>query len=207
MKVFKWALAGVGGLAVAAIVAVSALGGGISQAQQPDPAGGQIHGAYAEALAAQLGISVDELLAARKAAWDQVIDNAVASGRITPEQGEEMKENPGKARRGLVRKAAAGIHGIIAGAIDVAAETIGITRDEVKEGLTNGQSLGQIAEANGSSVAELKAALIGAAEARLAEAVSSGRISQEQADRIEAGLAEKIDALIARQGGMGSNRR
>ena len=35
MKAFKWALAGAGGLVVAGLLAVTALGSGISQAEEP----------------------------------------------------------------------------------------------------------------------------------------------------------------------------
>lgn len=196
VKIFKWALAGVGGLAVAAIVVVSALGGSITQAEEP---GGEGRGAmFNEAMANQLGISVEELVAGRQEVLNQALDAAVASGRITPEQAEEIRENPRKARRQFIRNAASHVRGFVGDIMSVAADSIGISKETLVEGLKSGQSLGQIAEANGTSKADLKADLTSAVEAKLDAAVAEGKISQEQADKVSANLSERLDNLIDR---------
>ena len=67
MKVFKWALFGVAGVAVAGFLAVTALGSAVSQAQEGDAAGH--HGRpFLNALAGVLGITPSQLQDDRKAA-------------------------------------------------------------------------------------------------------------------------------------------
>lgn len=51
-------------------------------------------------MAANLGVSVDDLVAAFTKARMELIDEAVAAGRITPEQAEELK-NRIEARQAL----------------------------------------------------------------------------------------------------------
>ena len=80
----KW---GLGAFGLAAVVGVIALGasvlGGVAQAQEPPGEGSSFQEQYQEALAEKLGVSVDELQAAQEAARSQMIDDAVASGRMS----------------------------------------------------------------------------------------------------------------------------
>jgi hypothetical protein len=46
-------------------------------------------------LAQQLGVSVDQLRSATREVRNQLIDQAVAAGRITKEQGDRLKQGPG----------------------------------------------------------------------------------------------------------------
>ncbi|MBI4883582.1 MAG: hypothetical protein HY826_05945 [Actinobacteria bacterium] len=64
----------------------------------------------------------------------------------------------------------------------VVAETLGLTEDEVKEAISNGQTLAQLAEANGSSADELVAALLADIKTHIDEKVASGDLTQEEAD-------------------------
>jgi hypothetical protein len=201
MKVLKWALAGIGGLTVAAIIAVAALGGGVLQAEEP--AGTAQGAAYDQALADRLGITVYELHAARQGALDDVLNAAVAAGKITPEQAEKIKEHPFAARRGLIRHAAGELRDSIADIFGAAAETIGISSDELKSELMDGKSLAQVAAEHNVTTTDLKAGIMAEVETQLDQAVASGRITQEQADKISAGLAERLDKIIEHEGGAG----
>jgi anti-sigma28 factor (negative regulator of flagellin synthesis) len=76
--------------------------------------------AAGEALAAELGVTVDDLTAARKQVALDRIDDAVEAGKLTAEKGEELKaavesgEWPGKARgsdRGECARGGSGNHG------------------------------------------------------------------------------------------------
>ena len=90
LRMMKWGLGAIG-VGVAGLIAVTALGLGGASAQTPSPADGDGPGRYAELLAEELGISVEELNEARLNARNAAIDEAVDAGKLTEEQGEEMK--------------------------------------------------------------------------------------------------------------------
>lgn len=80
--------------------------------------------------------------------------------------------------------------------LDAAATAIGITEAELRTQLAAGKTLAQVAEANDVSKADLIAALVKAAEARLAQAVTDGRITQAQADARKATLTARITEAV-----------
>ncbi len=68
-------------------------------------------------------------------------------------------------------------------------DTLGMTRQEVMDQLRAGKSLKDIA---GDKADELAAGAVTLAKQQLAEAVSDGRLTQEQADRIAADMAARV---------------
>ena len=66
--------------------------------------------------------------------------------------------------------------------LDTVASTLGLTVEEVRTAISNGQTLAQLAEANGSSGQELIDALVVAAKAHLDEEVAAGEHTQDEAD-------------------------
>lgn len=78
-------------------------------------------------------------------------------------------------------------------------ESLGIDADAIQAGREADQSLTQIAEANGVSEADLIAAIEADVESHLADAVESGRITQEQADErlteLSANISERVNTL------------
>ena len=81
-------------------------------------------------------------------------------------------------------------------ALSVVAETIGITEDEVREGLQSGQTLAEIAVANGSSAQAVIDAIIAEMTARSAEKVAAGEITQAQADEFLANATERVTDMV-----------
>lgn len=77
-----------------------------------------------------------------------------------------------------------------------ALEELGLTEEDVRAGVEADQSILEIAEANGITEAELVAALEAEATEHLAEAVESGRLTQEEADEKAADLSERITERI-----------
>jgi hypothetical protein len=69
--------------------------------------------------------------------------------------------------------------------------------------MAEGQSLADVAAAQGVSEDELKVFLLGQVEERLAEAVENGGISQEQADEMLAAAPERIEQMISGEGRVG----
>ncbi len=85
---------------------------------------------------------------------------------------------------------------------EAAAEVLGISEDDLRSALGDGQSLAQVAEAHGMSVEDFKAGLIDKVTADLQAKLDAGDITQEQFDARVADLNANIDEIINRQGGL-----
>jgi transcriptional regulator with XRE-family HTH domain len=168
----------------------------VAQAQEPPRE--RPRARHVEMLADKLGISVEEVRSGQKEVRDELIDKALAHGRLTAEQAARLKAaEPGELRANLRR---GGVR-LLFNFIDAAAKVIGIERDEVHTRLQNGQSLAQIAEANGIGHDELVSGMASELRTRIQTALSEGTISQEMATRLLANLDERIDKLVDLTGG------
>ncbi|MBD0292301.1 MAG: hypothetical protein ICV70_01835 [Jiangellaceae bacterium] len=125
----------------------------------------------------------------------EAIADALASlvqdGTITQEQANAVAET-------LADELPAGghVHGLLHLGLDVAAEELGLTDEELRDRLGDGATLAEIAEEQGVDVDDLVDALVTAAEERLAAAVEDGRIDQERADDISADLEERVRTFV-----------
>ena len=192
----KWGLAAFGLAAVGVIVLGAGIVGGIAQAQEPEEEDSSWHELYQEALAEKLGVTVEELQTAQEEAREQVIDDAVASGRITEEQAERLRNAElGEIRRGFAR----GVRHAIGNAFETAADILGLTTEEVREGLADGKSLNDLAEEQG--VSNLEAQLVAELTADIQAKVADGSITQEQADRLLENLTQRVGNLVEHEGG------
>ena len=129
---------------------------------------------------------IDAIVAAEQARLDQ----AVAEGKITQEQADNILARHTEAATEWInegknpvspqcrRKAQVARHWT-----KIAAETVGIETKDFVTALREGQTPAQIAEANGSSGEAIIGAIVADAQARLDQAVADGKITQEQADR------------------------
>ncbi len=111
----------------------------------------------------------------------QALAGLVSDGSITQAQADEVVTTIAEARpEGLGR----GGHGG-GGRVDMgaAAEVLGISEEELRTQTQAGRTLADIAEAEGVPEADLLDALVAAAETRLAEAVTAGRLTQAEARR------------------------
>ena len=119
-------------------------------------------------LADALGITVEELAAAKEAVKIAAIEQAVTEGLLTQEQGDALLDGTGRFRFDLGRWNA--------------------------EGTIDANAL--LADALGISVEELDAARDAAFGARLAAQVEAGNLTQDQADQIQAN--KNVQAYIDR---------
>ena len=191
------------GIGVVALLALAAATVGFVGAQTDEDGNGPL-GNFVARLAENLGITQDELEGAIDETQLELVDEALADGRITEDQAAQARERiesgesffgPLLRNKHQMRHGGGGFHG---GAN--VAEFIGVTPAELHEAVQSGQSVVQVAEANGVSEQELTDYLLGEIETKLAEAVESGRIDQAQADEILANAAEKIADHINRVG-------
>lgn len=150
--------------------------------------------------AKQLGVDPAKLNAALKKALENRVDAAVAAGRITKAQGDEMKARIAAGDVPLLGVGGPG-HGPHGPGhhfadLDAAASYLGVTEAALRTSLSDDSTLADIAKEKGKSVAGLKAALVASAKADIAQAVKDGKLTEAQQTEILAGLADRIDGLI-----------
>lgn len=78
----------------------------------------------------------------------------------------------------------------------VVADALGITEDELRTARSEGQTIGEVAEARGVEPQVVIDAIVAAHQARLDEAVAAGDLTQERADELAARAAERAAAVV-----------
>lgn len=121
-------------------------------------------------LAETLGISVDDLQAARQRVQADAIDQALADGKITEEQVAMMEAH--QALQNYMQKD------------EMIAKALGITVDELDAAKEDGQRLPELMEELGIEPEDFKADMQALREEILQQAVQEGVITQEQADQM-----------------------
>ena len=88
--------------------------------------------------------------------------------------------------------------GLHAGGADlsVAATAIGITNDELRTALQSGQSIADVATANGVAPQAVIDAMVAAMKQRLAESVTAGKLTQAKADELAASATTRITDVV-----------
>ena len=76
-------------------------------------------------------------------------------------------------------------------------DVLGIEPAELREALAGGQTIAEVAEANGVPVDDVVAALVAEAQEHLDAAVADGHLTQEEADEKAADLTERITAMVS----------
>jgi hypothetical protein len=181
----------------AAAVVAAAGGGGAIAATKLDPR--QESEAVVEDAAEQLGVEPSELEDALEDALANRVDEAVRAGRLTEEQGAELKE---RIRAGEVPLMGLGpgpsfergFHRLPE--LDAAASYLGMTEAGLESALEDGKTLAELAKDRGRSVDGLVDVLVGAARAELADAVEAGKLTDAQRDSIVSGLEKRIRSLV-----------
>src|SRR3990172_3379268 len=185
------------GAAVAALaIAVVLVGGAVTSAQEGD---GPV-GTFISKLAGKLGISEEQLRIAVKDTETEMIDEALAGGKITQEQADRMKE---RVQEGDVRFPGGGRHreGFrrCVGArfvVDGAAQVLGMEKAALTDELKSGKSLLEIAEAQGKGADEFKTALSDQVHTNLNALVGEGKLTQEKADDLFQKFSDHIDEIV-----------
>jgi len=199
----------VGGL-TATILTAAVGGAALAQVSPPTPtpsakpARGQAADAFLGALATKLGKSVDEVRAAAVAAQKELVDQAAAAGRLTPEQATRLKQRidqaggrgalPGPALREKVTRTGQPLRQAVSGLADF----LKITPRQLGQELRAGKSLAQVARDHGKSRDDLAHYLADRAKTRLDELVKAGKLTQDRANQMLAKLTAGLDRMIDR---------
>jgi hypothetical protein len=144
-----------------------------------------------------------DLSAAIKSALEKRVDAAVAAGRITKAQGDELKqriESGDFPLFGFGDRPVPGMfgHDLFRG-LAAAAAYLGLSEDELHTQLENGKTLADIAKAQNKSVDGLVQALVADAKKHLDEEVAEGDLTKAQADqmlmRLEQGIRDIVNGV------------
>ncbi len=131
----------------------------------------------------------------RGAALQELVDN----GTITQEQMDSIVEQfEARAEDGEGRFG--GRRGFRGATSEVVTELLGIEQDALRDALRGGQTLAEVAEANGVSTDTLIDELVAEANTKLDEKVADGSITAEEADEKRDGLEERITARVNGEG-------
>src|SRR6266550_2703204 len=168
----------VAGLAVA--------GGGAAYAETQLGSPQQENQAVLNDAARQLGVEPSALSAALKKALDNRVDDAVAAGRLTKAQGNELKQRIESGAVPLFGGPGRGFghHAGPFGGLDAAASYLGLTDAQLRTQLESGKSLADVARAQGKTVDGLVQAIVDSAKKKLDAAVADGRLTQSRADSL-----------------------
>lgn len=125
------------------------------------------------------------------AGWVQdALSGLVGDETITQEQADAVETaleeaRPHREMRGFRHLG----HGVVA-------EALGVTEDELRTALRDGQTVADVAEEQGVDVQVVVDAVIADLEARLAERVEAGHMTQERADEVRAEATERVPAFV-----------
>jgi hypothetical protein len=156
-------------IAVAALALVGGGGAAIAAAQGSSSSGQS----FLDSVARHLGISSQKLEEATKAAAVDQVDAALKEGKITQAQADELKA---RIQSGGFPPLAGPLLGprfghfhrgdppLFGEKLSAAADYLGLSQAELRTKLNDGQTLANIARANGKSVDGLKQAILDEAE-------------------------------------------
>ena len=191
--------------AVAAAGALVAAGTGVAVATtRSDDAKEREQAVLADA-AERLDVEPSELRDALSDAENAQLDADVKAGRLTQEQADAIKERRKQSGTVLGGPGGFGHHGPPGfrghhggGPFEIteaAAKALGISEDELWDRLRDGETLEEIAKAEGKSVDAVEKAVRAALKERFDEAVKDGDLTREQADEMLEHLTERLDDL------------
>jgi predicted DNA-binding protein (UPF0251 family) len=183
----------------AAALAVGGGGAGLAATQLASSPSAESKAIVNDA-AKSLGVEPSKLSAALKKALEDRVDAAVAAGRVTKEQGAQLKQRIESDDFPLFGPPALGpgfgaphpfFHGL-----DAAASYLGLSEEQLHNRLESGKTLAEIAKAEGKSVDGLKAALRKDVQQKLDAAVKVGRLTKADEQRILKSFDRRIDDLV-----------
>lgn len=216
-------LAAVMALSAVGIAAAQDPGDGDRAERRGGRRGGQLHDVVIQTIADSLGVDPSELVldadqtlrelieanggdadaisAEIVAAATANINQSVVDGELTQERADEILSDLDTRVSEALDKTPSNVErdGRGFGRLDVltiVSEELGLTPEEIREGLQSGQTLEAIITENGGDLDAINAALVANATQNLNDAVTEGRITQERADEILEGLDERVDNAL-----------
>jgi len=203
-KKFGWII----GTLVVAIIAVGAFGASVAYADDGGPGQrtGRLDGERLTVIADLLGMTPEEVTTAIQEDGKTLQELADAAGVDMQDIKDAL---PGK-RGGSPEDRGARLDGE---ALDVVADLLGMSADEVTDALEDGQTLQELADDAGVDMQDIKDALSGlrdeAVRERIETALDEGNLTQDEADWLVEGLDNgylgKLGQFFSQHGGRGGH--
>ncbi|MEW6275697.1 MAG: DUF2680 domain-containing protein [Bacillota bacterium] len=178
-------------LAAVATFVLTALFAGIALAQNASGANTdkvpQFFQTFLEKFAVNLGVDKDKVTEALKQTQQQMIDEAVAEGKMTQDQAAKIKERLQNDRLffgpffGHKQFGPRGGKGADAAML---AQALGMSEDELKAQLKEGKRIDEIAQQQGMTAEQLQQKMNELKIQAVQQAVKDGKITQEKADEM-----------------------
>ena len=181
------------------------------QRQQLQQQRQQVHQQYLNRVAANLGVSPQQLQDALNKTRVEQINQAVAEGMLSQDQANQMIQRitsgqapagfgPGFGGPGHGPKpggpGSPGARAAMRGGMMGAARALGITPEQLRQELQAGKTLVQVAQERNVTRDELKDRLRAQQQQRLDQAVQQGRMTREQADQVLARFDANLDRML-----------
>jgi len=174
---------------VAGLALISLILPGIALAQNSTPAKDNFIQSFLDKLATNLGVDETKLQEAVKQTELQMIDEAVQQGKLTSDQAQKIKERieagqllplgPFHGPKGCPFPG-----GLKGDRLNLMAQVLGMSADELKAQLDQGKKIEDIAKEKDVTLEQLHQKLLEAKIQEIQQAVKEGKISQEQADKL-----------------------
>ncbi|MEY2422710.1 MAG: hypothetical protein QOI95_2777 [Acidimicrobiaceae bacterium] len=165
---------GVGGFALNSVLPAGAVGNATTQATDPSAACGP------------------------RATFKGVLDKLVADGTITQAQADtiiqSMRDAVAENRSGPGGRGGPRLR-VFEGMLQVSADTIGVSADDLKAALQSGQSVADVANAHSVKPTDVVTAIVAAGTAKLDQG-SGGMLTQEQRDALKRRLPDIADRFV-----------
>jgi ribosomal protein S20 len=132
------------------------------------------------------------------------IDKAVTNGKLSADKAAKLKANLADRATKLVNnthlKAAryARRHRLVKQGGNIAAQTIGISPQDLRTAVKGGQSVAEVATAHGKAPADVIKAIVDAADTKIDQAVTNHKLSADKAatlkSKLTASVTERVNA-------------
>jgi hypothetical protein len=182
-------------LIVASVATLAVAGGGVAIGATQLGSRSEESQAVINDAAKQLGVSPTQLSNALKQALVNRVNAAVAAGRLTKDQGDALKARIQSGAVPFFGLGAFGDHHYGAD-LQVAADYLGLTTDQLRSELGSGKTLAAIAKEHGKSVDGLVDALYNAEKKEVDEAVADGKLTKDQEQTILTHVRDRIRAKV-----------
>jgi hypothetical protein len=87
------------------------------------------------------------------------------------------------------------------GAVKVITDTLGVTRQDLRTALKSGQTISQYTTSLGKDPKAVTDALVTAADTKIDQLVTNGKLPQDRADTLKGKVAARVDTLMNHQFG------
>ena len=170
---------------VGAVAAAAVVGTAFAQTPTPTPSGTNYQQLFLQKLASALNISTDQLTSAITTARNGTVDQAVADGKLTQQQANNIKSKPATGL-GLGFRFGGGPRGGFGffggtNVMNAVAQALGITTQDLQSQLQSGKTLATIAQGKEQAV---KDAIVNTIKPTLDQAVKNGKLTQDRENQI-----------------------